>query len=144
MSIQIYPTNSSRNLVTRFPKSTTFAIDKPICSDCAIIGTSHKNHEFEKLVNIYSKHLDKINTEKNVLDDKLGDLNSKAHSIERYAQMILRAQEQIQNDLNSNRDHDREEILQKVDRYVEDVYKVSKLVELSNWPCLDIWQKDEE
>lgn len=42
-----------------------------ICSDCAMFGNDHKNHEFEKIDKIYEIHIEKINKEAYILKKKL-------------------------------------------------------------------------
>lgn len=53
----------------------------------------HKGHTFEKLMNVYNKHLDKIKKEKEVLDDKLGELTSKASNIDKLITQIKDAKD---------------------------------------------------
>jgi len=100
--------------------------EKPICSDCAMFGDSHKNHEFEKLVNVYNKHLQKIKREKEVQDDKLGELNSLVGNIDKYIEQITSA---------------KEERFKEIDKCVENIHK--KLENQMKDKVLDLLTKKE-
>ena len=45
------------------------------CSDCAMFGTEHKDHNFSKLTEIYDKHVEMIKKEAGGLRKRLKDLN---------------------------------------------------------------------
>ena len=47
----------------------------PICSDCAMFGSDHKSHEFEKLSQVYERHVEKIRKEANGLRKRLKELH---------------------------------------------------------------------
>ena len=68
--------------------------DIPICSDWAMFGDSHKGHKFEKINKIYQLHLDKISGEKEVLDDKLGEMTSKMNNIDKHISTTKRAKDE--------------------------------------------------
>jgi len=46
----------------------------PICSDCAMFGTKHKGHEFERLQDVYVRHVELIKHEAVGLKKRLKDL----------------------------------------------------------------------
>lgn len=73
-----------------------------------MFGDTHKNHAFEKLLTIYQKHLNKIKVEKEVLDDKLGEMNSQMRNIDKHIDSITQA---------------KEDRIREIDKYVENAHK---------------------
>lgn len=68
--------------------------ETPICSDWAIIGDAHRNHEIEKLQNIYEGHKQKITFEREILDEKLDDMFIQVRGIETHIDAITHAKEE--------------------------------------------------
>lgn len=46
------------------------------CSDCAMFGEEHKGHKFQKLNEVYEKHVKLIKGEAENLRSRLKELNS--------------------------------------------------------------------
>lgn len=91
-----------------------------------MFGTQHKDHQFEKLIDVYSLHLTKIKSEKEVLDDKLGEMSSKVNSIEKCIDSITKA---------------KEDKFKEIDKFVEGVHK--KLENQMKDKVLDLLSKKE-
>jgi hypothetical protein len=65
-----------------------------------MIDNKHKGHQFEKLQKVYQNHLHKIKGEKEVLDDKLGELTSQVLKIDQRHDAINRAKEERVTEIN--------------------------------------------
>lgn len=91
-----------------------------------MFGDKHKNHKFEKLIKVYQVHLDKIKNEKEVLDDKLGEMNSQMRGIEVHIDAITQA---------------KEERMREIDKYVETAHK--SLDDQMKEKVLDLLSKKE-
>ena len=48
---------------------------RPICSDCAMFGEDHRQHQFEKLQVVYERHVEMIKKEAVGLRKRLQELN---------------------------------------------------------------------
>ena len=54
---------------------------KPICSDCAMFGDAHKSHQFERLKDVYGRHVELIRGEASGLRRRLRDLNGNVNEV---------------------------------------------------------------
>jgi hypothetical protein len=73
-----------------------------------MFGDQHKNHQFEKLQKIYQIHLQKIIVEKDVLDDKLGEMNLQFNKLNKQIDAIINAK--------MGR-------LREIDKYIENIHE---------------------
>ena len=73
--------------------------DTPICSDCAMFGTEHKDHEFKHLSKIYEKHVEQINKEALGLRKKLKELTLILHEIDGNIEKVKGSKETKSKDL---------------------------------------------
>lgn len=108
-----------------------------------MFGDQHKNHQFEKLQKIYQIHLQKIKVEKEVLDDKLGEMNSKIAKINRQIDAITSAKmlrlreidkyiENIQNTLETQASEKMLKLSSAKEELTKSISKVKQL------PCREI------
>jgi hypothetical protein len=49
---------------------------KPICSDCAVMDSQHRDHKIERLKDVYDRHVELIRIEASELRRRIKDLNS--------------------------------------------------------------------
>jgi tripartite motif-containing protein 37 len=72
-----------------FCKTCTTAI----CSDCAMIESTHRGHEFEHLKSVYEKHVDKVKTEAKGLTKRLRELALLFHSVDTNIERVRKSKE---------------------------------------------------
>lgn len=64
---------------------------RPICSDCAMFGDQHKNHKFEKLDDVYTRHVSLIKGEAGALSRRLRDLKSNISEVQSSIEKVQKA-----------------------------------------------------
>lgn len=72
-----------------------------ICSDCAMFGTQHKDHEFERLTDVYNTHMDQLKNEKSSLTQRLTEMNTQMNSIENTIEKVTKAKEEKVKEIDS-------------------------------------------
>jgi tripartite motif-containing protein 37 len=72
-----------------------------ICSDCAMFGDTHKQHEFEKLQNVYDKHVNGLKEEISALHARLDHLQILEDSIDSNIRLVENAKEEYSSELQS-------------------------------------------
>ncbi len=71
-----------------------------ICSDCAMFGSSHKNHEFSHLMNVYQKHVDNVKLEAQGLMNKHTELSQLLASVEENIENVRKGRNESLQELN--------------------------------------------
>ena len=74
---------------------------KPICSDCAMFGDTHKSHQFERLKDVYSRHVELIRGEASGLRRRLRDLNSNVNEVHQTIEKVKKAKQDRVKELDS-------------------------------------------
>ena len=65
----------------------------PICSDCGLFGDSHKGHQFEKLKEVYQRHVDLIRGEASGLSRRLRDLKNNISEVQGSIEKVQKAKQ---------------------------------------------------
>ena len=65
----------------------------PICSDCGLFGDQHKSHQFEKLSEVYQKHVDLIRGEASGLSRRLRDLKNNISEVQGSIEKVQKAKQ---------------------------------------------------
>jgi tripartite motif-containing protein 37 len=73
-----------------FCKTCTIAI----CSDCAMIESTHKGHEFQHLKSVYEKHVDTVKAEAKRLSSRLRELTALMHSVDSNIERVRKSKEE--------------------------------------------------
>jgi len=68
--------------------------ETPICADCAMFGTDHKNHEFEHISKVYDSHVDLVKNESQVLKKRLKELTTHLTSLESTIEKVTQVKEE--------------------------------------------------
>lgn len=68
--------------------------EKSLCSDCAMFGKEHKEHSFERLGEVYSKHLTDIREAEKVLKKRLEMYNGQMEDFEHTISKLQNAKEE--------------------------------------------------
>jgi len=71
----------------------------PICSDCAMFGEGHKQHQFEKLQTVYERHFELIRKEANGLRKRLKELNFYMGEVQSTIEKVTKAKEEKQKEV---------------------------------------------
>ena len=66
---------------------------KPICSDCAMFGNEHKQHQFERLNEVYERHVEVIRKEANGLRKRLKELNFYMGEVQTTIERVTKGKE---------------------------------------------------
>ncbi len=66
----------------------------PICSDCAMFGSAHKSHSFERLSEVYEAHVEVIRKEANGLRKRLKELTSFQNEVQQTIEKVTKAKEE--------------------------------------------------
>jgi uncharacterized protein YlxW (UPF0749 family) len=77
----------------------------PICSDCAMFGSDHKSHEFEKLSVVYERHVEKIRKEANGLRKRLKELHLYMNEVQNTIDKVNSAKEEKNKELEAFFEH---------------------------------------
>ena len=80
----------------------------------------HKDHKFEKLMNVYDKHLQKIKTS---LSDKLNVFNRKVNIIDKYIEKIEAAKQSRMNELDAYKLKVKKRLDNEMDKKVSELNK---------------------
>lgn len=80
----------------------------PICSDCGLFGDSHKSHQFEKLKEVYQRHVDLIRGEASGLNRRLRDLKNNISEVQGSIEKVQKA---------------KQDRVKELDEFVENVQK---------------------
>lgn len=73
--------------------------DSAVCSDCAMFSPTHKNHEFQHLVQIYDEHLRMISDKKDLLQGDLGRVRTVITSLDSYLGLLQEAKDTRLNEI---------------------------------------------
>ena len=74
---------------------------KPICSDCAMFGDAHKSHQFERLKDVYGRHVELIRGEASGLRRRLRDLNGNVNEVHQTIEKVKKAKQDRVKELDS-------------------------------------------
>ena len=72
-----------------------------ICSDCAIITSLHKGHQFDRIKNIYEMHQEVLKQESIHINQKIKILEKMVEGIDINLEKVMRAKEEEKEDINS-------------------------------------------
>ena len=67
---------------------------RPICSDCAMFGQEHKDHEFERLNEVYTRQVNFIKNEESGLRRRLKELSAHMKVVETNIEQVSKAKEE--------------------------------------------------
>ncbi|EAR97126.1 B-box zinc finger protein (macronuclear) [Tetrahymena thermophila SB210] len=62
----------------------------PVCSDCGMIGSQHKNHRFDKLNSVYETHVKQVRQELSAVKKKLQELNKQQQEVDVVIEKITK------------------------------------------------------
>ena len=100
----------------------------PLCSDCFLFENEHKTHLIKKMNEIYLHHLDNVNKEKTLLEDKcallnknLNDLNEKLNEIGTFRYKKSKALNETFKQMNEKLENRIEAITFKMTKFREEV-----------------------
>ena len=71
----------------------------PICSDCAMFGEGHRQHQFEKLQTVYERHFELVRKEANGLRKRLKELGFYAGEVQATIEKATKAKEEKQKEV---------------------------------------------
>ncbi|CAG9333493.1 unnamed protein product [Blepharisma stoltei] len=75
---------------------------KAVCSDCAMFGLEHKNHEFQRLSTVHEKHVEIIKHESQILRRRIWELSSILQEIDLNIAKVKKSNEEKSNELISS------------------------------------------
>ncbi len=70
-----------------------------ICSDCAMFGDEHKQHQFERLQVVYQRHVDTIKQESGCLMRRLQELSEHVRETQAAIEKVTKAKEEKSKEL---------------------------------------------
>lgn len=71
-----------------------------ICSDCAMFGNTHKDHQFQHLSKVYNTHVDRIKQQAAIIKNRLSILNRNLEIIEKTIDKVTKGKEDKVNEIN--------------------------------------------
>src|SRR5690606_19849803 len=66
-----------------------------VCSDCAMFGDKHKYHNFKKINDVYTQHVDTIKAEIQQMRTKLDELHGMMEAIDDNLHRIQKSKEEV-------------------------------------------------
>ncbi|KAL4441692.1 hypothetical protein ABPG74_008689 [Tetrahymena malaccensis] len=77
----------------------------PVCSDCGMIGSQHKNHRFDKLNSVYETHVKQVRQELSAVKKKLQELNKQQQEVDVVVEKITKMRDDKASSLTQQMDY---------------------------------------